>query len=224
MTSWGTLGHSGIRDNSMQSIRIPAGNVVDVYQHPGRAGKRERYTADVAQLPPGLAGDVSDMVVSAAASAPPFVPEPPPPPPPPPPKPVLNPQNNMIRTDLRNNRCLDVLDWRTDNGAPLIMWDCHGGNNQRWTYGSDKTLKGTHSQKCLEMNDYYSQGFKYVSMQPCNPGNPRQKWTSNNNRQFINDGDQNMALNVLGMNPDNRAGVTVLDKTQNADNQHWYLA
>lgn len=224
MTSWGTVGNTGIRDNSMQSIKIPPGNVVDVYQHPGRAGKRERYISDVAQLPPGLAGDVSDMVVSEAGSAPTFVPEPPPPPPTPPPAPVLNPQNNMIRTDLRNNRCLDVLDWRTDNGAPLIIWDCHGGNNQRWTYGSDKTLKGTHSQKCIEMNDNYSNGFKYVSMQPCNSANARQRWTSNNNRQFINDGDQNMALNVLGMNPDNRAGVIVWDKTQNAANEHWFLA
>lgn len=224
MTNYGTVGNTGIRDNSMQSIRIPAGNVVDVFQHPGRNGRRERYTTDVAQLPPGLAGDVSDMIVSGAENPPPFVAEPPPPPPSPPPAPVLNPQNNMIKTDLSGNRCLDVLDWRTDNGAPLIMWDCHGGTNQRWTYQNDATLKGTHSGKCIEMNDNYSQGFKYVSMQPCDGGNSRQKWVSNNNRQFINQGDNGMALNVLAANPNNRAGVIVWDKNQNLANEHWFLS
>jgi hypothetical protein len=31
-----------------------------------------------------------------------------------------------------NGRCLDVPGGRTENLTPLIFWDCHGGDNQRW--------------------------------------------------------------------------------------------
>src|SRR3712207_6997183 len=29
-------------------------------------------------------------------------------------------------------RVLDVSGWSTDNGAPVIQWDMHGGNNQQF--------------------------------------------------------------------------------------------
>jgi streptogrisin C len=30
------------------------------------------------------------------------------------------------------NKCVDVMDWSTADGARLITWDCHGGANQKW--------------------------------------------------------------------------------------------
>ncbi|MFI5494716.1 family 16 glycosylhydrolase [Actinoplanes sp. NPDC051859] len=38
--------------------------------------------------------------------------------------------------ELRNvsaNRCVDVKDWNSANGAQLQLWDCAGTNNQKWT-------------------------------------------------------------------------------------------
>ena len=38
---------------------------------------------------------------------------------------------------LRNHnsgKCLEIADWRTDNGAPARQWDCTGGANQAWSY------------------------------------------------------------------------------------------
>ena len=29
-------------------------------------------------------------------------------------------------------KVLDVNGWSTDNGAPVIQWDMHGGDNQLW--------------------------------------------------------------------------------------------
>ncbi len=29
-------------------------------------------------------------------------------------------------------KVLDVSNWSTANGAPIIQWDWHGGNNQQW--------------------------------------------------------------------------------------------
>lgn len=29
-------------------------------------------------------------------------------------------------------KCLDITGGRADDGTPVILWDCHGGGNQRW--------------------------------------------------------------------------------------------
>jgi hypothetical protein len=31
-------------------------------------------------------------------------------------------------------KCLEILGWRTDNSAPAALWECHGGNNQKWRW------------------------------------------------------------------------------------------
>lgn len=33
-----------------------------------------------------------------------------------------------------SGKCLDVTGGSVDNGAPVIQWDCHGRDNQQWTF------------------------------------------------------------------------------------------
>ncbi|MDP9799608.1 streptogrisin C [Catenuloplanes nepalensis] len=33
------------------------------------------------------------------------------------------------------NKCVDVVDWNSNDGARLILFDCHGGANQKWRRG-----------------------------------------------------------------------------------------
>jgi hypothetical protein len=43
---------------------------------------------------------------------------------------------------LRNpasGRCLDAAGSGSDNGTRLIIWDCHGGPNQRWLLPGEET-------------------------------------------------------------------------------------
>jgi beta-glucanase (GH16 family) len=35
--------------------------------------------------------------------------------------------------NLNANRCVDVSGWNVNNGAKLVLWDCHGGANQKWS-------------------------------------------------------------------------------------------
>lgn len=35
----------------------------------------------------------------------------------------------------QSNKCVDVKDWNSANGARLIQFDCHGGANQKWRRG-----------------------------------------------------------------------------------------
>lgn len=52
-----------------------------------------------------------------------------------------NPAQQFVLTaagDLVNpqaNKCVDVKDWDSADGARLITWDCHGGANQKWRRG-----------------------------------------------------------------------------------------
>ncbi|HVK26682.1 MAG TPA: ThuA domain-containing protein [Actinokineospora sp.] len=41
-------------------------------------------------------------------------------------------QSNGSLRDQRSGRCLDASGGSSSDGAALIVWDCHGGTNQRW--------------------------------------------------------------------------------------------
>ncbi|WP_243437982.1 RICIN domain-containing protein [Streptomyces sp. FH025] len=56
--------------------------------------------------------------------------------------------------ELRNEatgKCLEVADWRTDAGAPVRQWTCHGGANQQWTANSNRLLINKNSGMCLDV-------------------------------------------------------------------------
>ncbi|MFJ5921024.1 RICIN domain-containing protein [Kitasatospora sp. NPDC092948] len=58
------------------------------------------------------------------------------------------------RFELRNQatgKCLEVADWRTDAGAPVREWTCHGGDNQLWTVSSNNFTVNAHSGMCLDI-------------------------------------------------------------------------
>lgn len=43
-----------------------------------------------------------------------------------------------------SGKCLDVAGWSSANGALITQWDCHGGENQQWTF-FDVDGAGTYS-------------------------------------------------------------------------------
>ncbi|MFE6870198.1 RICIN domain-containing protein [Kitasatospora sp. NPDC057692] len=54
--------------------------------------------------------------------------------------------------ELRNvatNKCLEVADWRKDDGAPVRQWTCHGGRNQQWMMNTNFELVSANSGTCL---------------------------------------------------------------------------
>ncbi|HLL65670.1 MAG TPA: cellulase family glycosylhydrolase [Micromonosporaceae bacterium] len=82
------------------------------------------------------------------------------------------------------NRCLDVPAASTTNGTQLIVWDCSGAANQRFTHTSAAELR-TSSGKCL---DAWGQGTApgtIVAIYDCTGGN-NQKWNINSNGTIVN--------------------------------------
>jgi alpha-galactosidase len=73
-----------------------------------------------------------------------------------------------------SGRCLDVPQSNTANGTQLVIWDCNGGANQRWTLNG-QTLQSL--GKCLDAPANAGAGTR-VQIWDCN-GAANQRWTRN---------------------------------------------
>ena len=69
--------------------------------------------------------------------------------------------------------CLSLDNGRLTAGNRLIMWNCHGGADQRWTYANDQ-LKLTDANLCASSGS----GFKGqpVTLAPCKAGDAPLGW------------------------------------------------
>jgi hypothetical protein len=57
---------------------------------------------------------------------------------------------NMELVNMYNRKCLD---WGSD--APPVLWDCHGGNNQKWFVDSEGRIRSmVDKNMCLTVTDY----------------------------------------------------------------------
>ena len=96
-----------------------------------------------------------------------------------------NPAHPIIATFTTDNNCVDVYGGGHHDGAKIISWPCHGGNNQKWHVepAGDNyfTLKARHSNKCLDVYAHnYSSGVNVVQWD-CN-GGTNQKWYFKDNK------------------------------------------
>ncbi|GII81635.1 alpha-N-arabinofuranosidase [Sphaerisporangium rufum] len=83
-----------------------------------------------------------------------------------------------------SNRCLDVNASTTVNGTQLQLWDCNGGNNQRWTYTSAKQLT-VYGNKCLDTSGGGTGNGTAVVIWDCT-GQAGQQWNVNSNGTITN--------------------------------------
>jgi lysophospholipase L1-like esterase len=80
-------------------------------------------------------------------------------------------------TNARSLRCLDVRWASTALGAATIIWDCHGGSNQRWTRTAAGELR-VYGSSCLDVFGAGVANRTPVIVWPCH-GGANQKWTFN---------------------------------------------
>ncbi|WP_380284256.1 RICIN domain-containing protein [Kitasatospora purpeofusca] len=76
---------------------------------------------------------------------------------------------------VHSGKCLEIADWRTDDGAPLRQWNCTGGDNQKWRFNGDGTIVNVHSGRCLEVPGWNFQPGVQVGQWTCH-GGANQKW------------------------------------------------
>jgi hypothetical protein len=113
-----------------------------------------------------------------------------------------------------SGRCLDMPGSNSTNGTQPIIWDCNGGNNQRWTLNG-QTLQSL--GKCLDAPWGATAGTK-VQIWDCN-GGANQRWSQNSNGTIIG-AASGLCLDVNGNATANGTPV-ILWTCTGAANQRW---
>jgi len=129
---------------------------------------------------------------------------------------ALGGQTSQIR-GAGSQRCLDVTNASTTNGAQAQIWDCNGQSNQQWTHTSAKELQ-VYGSKCLDAYQKGTSNGTKVVIWDCN-GGTNQKWTLNANGSISND-LSGLCLDVAGQGTAN-GSLMQLYSCAVQGNQQW---
>ena len=71
-------------------------------------------------------------------------------------------------------KCIDVAAASSANGTAVQLWECNGTNAQRWTFGTDGSLRAL--GKCLDIADWGTANGAKVQLWDCASGQSNQTW------------------------------------------------
>ena len=113
-------------------------------------------------------------------------------------------------------KCLDVAWGDTANGTPVQIHDCSGNAAQRWTVGTDGTIRAL--GKCLDVSGAGKADGTAVQLWECN-GSAAQQWVVTAARDIVNP-NADKCLDVKDNNAANGTKVQIWTCT-GAANQKW---
>ncbi|MFF9410210.1 lectin [Streptomyces anandii] len=113
-------------------------------------------------------------------------------------------------------KCVDVAGANPANGTPVQLYDCNGTAAQRWTVGSDGTLRAL--GKCLDVTGNATADGSTVQLWDCT-GGPNQKWALSSAHDIVNP-QADKCLDVTGNNSANGTRLQIWTCTGGA-NQKW---
>jgi hypothetical protein len=119
-----------------------------------------------------------------------------------------------------NNRCIDVSGGGAApaNGTPVIIYDCHGGANQKWEFAADGTLRSL--GKCLDVTDANPNNGTLLQVTGCGT-QAAQKFTLQSNGLLRTALAGGRCVDVKDRNPANAARLQLWDCNPGQDNQTW---
>jgi lysophospholipase L1-like esterase len=120
----------------------------------------------------------------------------------------------------QSNRCLDVSGASTVAGAQTIIWDCHSGQNQRWTRTAAGELR-VYGGSCLDVNGNGTANGTRVQIWTCN-GSAAQRFTFNANGSLTGAGS-GKCVDVTGSGTANGT-VVQLYECNGSGAQRWAAA
>lgn len=113
-------------------------------------------------------------------------------------------------------KCVDVAGANTANGTPVQLYDCNGTAAQRWTVGSDGTIRAL--GKCLDVTSGGTADGTPVQLWDCN-GTAAQRWVVTAARDIVNP-QADKCLDVTGNNSANGTRLQIWTCAGTA-NQKW---
>jgi beta-glucanase (GH16 family) len=115
-------------------------------------------------------------------------------------------------------KCVDVAGANPANGTRVQLWDCNGTAAQRWTIGSDGTVRAL--GKCLDVSGGSTANGARVQLWDCN-GTGAQRWTPSAARDLVNP-QSNKCLDATGPSSANGTPLQIWTCHGGA-NQKWTL-
>jgi ricin-type beta-trefoil lectin protein len=140
------------------------------------------------------------------------------PPPPAPTTPPVNPPTSgatMLQSNF-SGRCIDIPGGRADAGVLLEQWECNNGDNQKWSFQADGTLRAM--GKCMDPAGGALANGTPVQLAACNT-NPVQRFTLTAARTLVNV-SSGRCVDVKDWNGSNGAALQLWDCAGGA-NQIW---
>lgn len=128
--------YSSIGNDQLSSIRIPAGYKVTLYEHGGFQGRTQALTSDATAI--STFNDMTSSIVIEKTG------------------PVQAGKYYKIQA-RHSGKLLYITGASTTNGATLVQYEDHGGNNNQFLFedagGGYYILKAKHSSKALDVKD-----------------------------------------------------------------------
>ena len=127
-----------------------------------------------------------------------------------------------------SRKCLDVSGGSLDDGASIIQWNRHGGNNQSWsvqaTADGYSRIVSRHSGKCLEVSGWSTDDGASIIQSQCH-GGENQQWrfeVAADGYSWIVSRHSGKCLDVNGGSLDDGASI-IQWQCYGGDNQNWRL-
>lgn len=128
--------------------------------------------------------------------------------------------DSLIKSRRRNNYCIDVPGASKNNSIDITMWDCWGGDNQKFTMDNKRRLVATHSGKCLDVANQGGSGSRIVQ-HDCHDGD-NQKWIYDNKERLSPIYNTNICLDIQG-NSENNGSRLIVQNCNNENSQKWFI-
>ena len=113
-------------------------------------------------------------------------------------------------------KCVDVAGSNSANGTRVQLWDCNGTAAQRWTMGTDGTVRAL--GKCLDVSGGSTANGARVQLWDCN-GTGAQRWQATAARELVNP-QSGKCLDATGVSSANGTPLQIWQCTGGA-NQKW---
>lgn len=201
------LNARGVRNDDLSSARIASGMVLEIFEHDGFAGTKSTYTSDVGLFPGAVNDSASSIVVRKSSSS------------------TAISNGTYAMKARHSGKCADIKASDPNNGVPLVQWNCHYADNQRWIFthlGSGYfEVKNKRSGRCADVSGAGTSNGSPLIQWDCHRGN-NQQW------QVINNGNGSYRLvarhsgkvaDVWGVSQDNLAPLHQWDYVGGANQQ-----
>lgn len=137
--------------------------------------------------------------------------------------PAFRPVDQVIKSKLKDNFCIDIGDSNKSDNSLVRMWDCENGDNQKFTFDDKGRLIVKHSNKCIDVRIGKTgkvENYSRVIQNECN-NSANQNWEYDDDQRLHLKGTSK-CIDIPGSSKKKDSKLILWD-CSNGDNQKWIV-